>query len=186
MLGRSRSLQIYMKPGIKEDDLMLRVWEACRRHDRPQDVFRSMLRAGMMAMLESGEMPESVIDECGLEALLERRRRRSRHTPEPQPTQPTQPLYAPYPYPHPAAHPAVAQAPHPHAPQWTPAPPPAPVAQPRHEAETTQPLVPARQQEAAREAPRTALAPRSEVPSMPPQEPAGGKKQGKGKIGDLM
>lgn len=98
-LTRSRSLQIYMKPGIKEDDVLLRVWEACRRLDRPQDVFRSMLRAGLVAMVESGEMPDSVIEECGLEAILERRRRRARRG-----AQEAQP-FPPYFPPHPPAYP---------------------------------------------------------------------------------
>jgi hypothetical protein len=35
-----------------------------------------MLRAGLMAMLESGELPESIIDECDLDIILEKRMRR--------------------------------------------------------------------------------------------------------------
>lgn len=121
MLQRSQALQIYLKPGLKEDDLMLRVWEACRKSGRPQHVFRTMLRAGLIAMVESGDMPESVIEECGLDSLVERRRRRvTRHSDKPQaapqpeayPTPPQYPpQYAPYPaypplYPHrePAAY----------------------------------------------------------------------------------
>lgn len=76
MFERSRSLQIYVKPGIKEDDILIGVWEAAKKLDRPQDVFRSMLRAGLMAMLDSGELPESIIDECDLDIILEKRMRR--------------------------------------------------------------------------------------------------------------
>lgn len=130
MLQRSQALQIYLKPGLKEDDLMLRVWEACRKSGRPQHVFRTMLRAGLIAMVESGDMPESVIEECGLDSLVERRRRRvSRHSDKPPAAPPPEaypaapqypPQYPPYPayppqYPQrepaayaPQAHPASA------------------------------------------------------------------------------
>lgn len=171
MLGRSRSLQIYLKPGIKEDDLMLRVWESCRRHDRPQDVFRSMLRAGLMAMLESGEMPESVIEDCGLDTLLERRRSRARRVHEQQP----QPMYAP-PYAYPLA-PAGHQAPpHWQAPQNPLPPQPAPGhAEPARPADV-----------GARPGQEAKATPQDEAPDArrePEQTP---KKPGKGRIGDLM
>jgi len=173
MLERSRSLQIYMKPGLKEDDLMLRVWDACRKHSRPQDVFRSMLRVGLLAMVESGEMPESVIDECGLEALLERRRRRGRKAQEQQQA-PVHPYMPPYPYPA--------------APQYVPQQPPAQQAEPVH----YQP--PAAPREPAREEPReTAPEPKQEAaPRAGKERPAkaeGGDGQGegrKGRIGNLM
>jgi Predicted membrane protein len=180
MLGRSRSLQIYMKPGIKEDDLMLRVWESCRRHDRPQDVFRSMLRAGLVAMLESGEMPESVIDDCGLDALLERRRARRRRPPEPQP-QPQQVYAAPaYPY----AVPAPGPAPVPHWPAPT-AQPAQPYAPPHHASAPGQaapPPLPATGHEKDEQEPP---APEDRhVPDEPRKQDGG--KQGKGRIGNLM
>lgn len=111
MLRRSQALQIYMKPGLKEDDLMLRVWEACKQDDRPQNVFRKMLRAGLIAMVESGEMPESIIEECGLDSLVERRRKRvARHTSGDQkaiaPAAQPYPYYPPPPQPYPHAYPA--------------------------------------------------------------------------------
>lgn len=71
-MKRSRHIQIYLKPGIREDDLMLRIWESCRRNDRPQDVFRAMLRNGMRAMVQSGEMPYAVVEECNLDSFIER------------------------------------------------------------------------------------------------------------------
>jgi hypothetical protein len=107
-----------VKPGIREDDVLIDVWDACSRFDRPQDVFRTMLRRGMIAMVESGDMPKAVIDACGLDAIvdsiIERRRRKSGRGrqetqepvpqyPQPYPTQPPygsyppQPPYAPYP-----------------------------------------------------------------------------------------
>lgn len=173
MLERSKSLQIYMKPGIKEDDLMLRVWEACRRHDRPQDVFRSMLRAGLMAMLESGEMPESVIEDCGLDAILERRRRRSRKASEQAPAPP--PAYPPYGF-HPQPSPSPPQQ------SWSPA---------RHEPAQE---APGRAEAAAppREAPPAAV-PESPARKADDAKPAAsGSPSGeggngkKGRIGNLM
>lgn len=98
-----------MKPGIREDDLLLDVWKSCARNDRPQDVFRAMLRRGLMAMVEAGEMPDAVVEECDLDRLLERRsRRRVRGVAagypvaaEPQPPH----AYSPPPHPAPAPHP---------------------------------------------------------------------------------
>src|SRR4051812_12574014 len=98
-MSRSKALQIYMKPGVREDDLMLRVWSACRDGARAQDVFRAMLRAGLMAMVESGEMPDSVVEECGLEAVVERRRRRAQRPQAREAVAQPAPYYpAPYPY----------------------------------------------------------------------------------------
>lgn len=119
MFERSRSLQIYVKPGIKEDDVLIGVWEAAKKLDRPQDVFRSMLRAGLMAMLESGELPESIIDECHLDIILEKRlRRKNRKGGQEQPPAAV--------YPHqvtvPTHWPQVAPAMHP-APVYAPIPP---------------------------------------------------------------
>lgn len=117
MFERSRSLQIYVKPGIKEDDLLISVWEAAKKLDRPQDVFRSMLRAGLHAMLESGEMPESIIDECDLDLILEKRmRRKVRKSGEQMPHPATQTYHAPLPIPTPWPHPGnhtMPPAPHP-------------------------------------------------------------------------
>jgi len=81
-MERSKAIQIYMKPGLKEDDLLLAVWEASKRHDRPQNVFRAMLRAGLRAMVEEGDMPEAIIEECNLDDIVQRRRlRRTYRTP---------------------------------------------------------------------------------------------------------
>nr|WP_250808569.1 hypothetical protein [Neorhizobium tomejilense] len=80
-----------MKPGIREDDLLIDVWEACARFDRPQDVFRTMLRRGLRAMVETGDMPKAVRDACGLDAVLEKRRPRNRQEP------PDAPVAYPYP-----------------------------------------------------------------------------------------
>ncbi len=168
MLQRSQALQIYLKPGLKEDDLMLRVWEACRKSGRPQHVFRTMLRAGLIAMVESGDMPESVIEECGLDSLVERRRRRvSRHSDKPQaapqaeayPAQ-YQPHYPPYPvYPpqYPQREPTV----------FAPQPHPAPSAPVRYHEEERRPPPPVEAPVPREEA--RAVAPRPTLPE-PMQE----------------
>lgn len=135
MFKKSRSLQIYMKPGIKEDDLLLKIWDASREADRPQAIFRTMLRAGLIAMLEAGDMPESIIEECGLDGLMERRRHRARKTTQPEATVPTaypyaQPPAVAYPWPQPATVPAAqpypiqSPAPHQLAPEAYAAPKP--------------------------------------------------------------
>lgn len=121
MFERSRSLQIYVKPGIKEDDVLIGVWEAAKKLDRPQDVFRSMLRAGLMAMLESGELPESIIDECHLDSVLEKRlRRKSRKGGQEQPLHNPVAIY-PHHMPVPSHWPQVAPSVHP-APVYAPMP----------------------------------------------------------------
>jgi len=56
-MARNRSIVIYLKPGIEEDDQIYDVWVALKDRGRPQDVFRRMLREGLKAMVESGELP---------------------------------------------------------------------------------------------------------------------------------
>lgn len=120
---RSKSLQIYVKPGIREDDILIDVWEACARFDRPQDVFRTMLRRGLRAMVETGDMPKAVVDACALEAVVERRRRGRQEQTEPQ-AQP--PAYAPqYPTPGYQPYPPQGYAPYPPQPPYAPQPDPA-------------------------------------------------------------
>lgn len=102
-MSRVKSLQIYMKPGVEEDDLMLRIWDECRRRDRPQDVFRRMLRAGMRSMVENGEMPQAIVDSLNLGRYLEDSRKARRETA----TSPAAYLY-PYPPPHPYLMPPAA------------------------------------------------------------------------------
>lgn len=59
-MPRAKSIQIYLKPGIEEDDLLLELWKLCRARSRPQVVFRRMLREGLRAMIADGEMPASI------------------------------------------------------------------------------------------------------------------------------
>ena len=198
MLPRSRPLQIYFKPGLKEDDLMLRVWDACSKDGRPQHIFRSMLRAGLMAMVEAGDLPESVIEECGLDALVERRRRRvSRHTDRAPAAVPAyqQPAYQPIPpqpqppfsgyYPHQPAYPSQEQA------YAHPAPPPAPAAPPAAAPERGRPSSDPTREDAPR---RSEVAPAAPVfPAPPPADtpapsvsPSNAGDKPKRKLGNLM
>lgn len=177
MVERSKALQIYFKPGLAEDDLMLRVWHAARRRSRPQEIFRSMLREGLVQLVANGKLDESIIEECGLDAIVERRRQRTtkhsdRPAPAPQPPAhgygyPSYPPYAPAPvapvYPEPPHHYApqrpAPQQPH-HYEEIRPSPPPverlrqetveAVVVKPEPRAETSN------DREIPREAPATA------------------------------
>jgi hypothetical protein len=188
MLQRSQALQIYLKPGLKEDDLMIRVWEACRKSGRPQHVFRTMLRAGLIAMVESGDMPESVIEECGLDSLVERRRRRvSRHSEKPQAVQPD-----PYPVQYPPHYQPAPQYPAypPQYPTHSP-PPPAPAAPARYYEEERRPLPPVESPAPREEArvvapPRTAPEPVLEGPIQANPSSPGDEPKPQRKLGKLM
>jgi hypothetical protein len=192
MLQRSQALQIYLKPGLKEDDLMIRVWEACRKSGRPQHVFRTMLRAGLIAMVESGDMPESVIEECGLDSLVERRRRRvSRHTDKPQAA--PQPEVYPVQYPpHYVPHNPPAPS-YPYPPQYQPREPAAfaPTAPDRYyEDEQRRPPpveAPAPREEARVVTPRSTMPePAQERPITANPSPADDEAKPQRKLGKLM
>lgn len=75
---RTQALQIYLKEGVTDDDLLLKVWNASKKHARPQDIFRSMLMAGLMSLLETGQIPEEIIEDCNLDILIEKKIRRKR------------------------------------------------------------------------------------------------------------
>lgn len=111
-MHRTKPLQIYLKPGIKEDDLLLEVWAACRKSGRPQDIFRRMLRAGLAVMVENGEIPEGVVRTLHLDERVNRNR--AGHAPAPLPAAYPHPSFpSPYlppywPWPAAAAHPAGA------------------------------------------------------------------------------
>ncbi|MBY3432671.1 hypothetical protein HFN89_00590 [Rhizobium laguerreae] len=186
---RSRSLQIYVKPGIREDDILIDIWDACARFDRPQDVFRTMLRRGMIAMVESGDMPKAVIDECGLDAIvdsiLERRSRktgRTRRDTEQAPAYPPQtfappPVYAPYPVqPQYPPYPPQGYDPRPDG-QWNGSQDARPARPPEYERSLEQPRSPPKPQRQA-EADRQAI--EDKIPPEPPraaESPAPEKRQ---------
>jgi hypothetical protein len=66
-MPRVRGVQIYLKPGVPDDDQMLAVWDACMALDRPQVVFRQMLRHGLRRMAETGELPPAVMKSAGID-----------------------------------------------------------------------------------------------------------------------
>jgi hypothetical protein len=172
-MSRSKALQIYMKPGIPDDDLMLEIWDAARRMDRPQDVFRAMLRHGLKRMLETGEISEALIQECDLKLPKRMTEKEPVHAAAPAYPYPGgfPPHYAPYP-----AHvPMPPQAPLQHAPAPShgyerPAPE-APRETPQRPPESTQ---------------RTAPAKPAVAPTTKPAESSSGNGGKKGVIGDLM
>jgi hypothetical protein len=69
-MPRAKPIHIYLKPGIEDDELLMSVWEECKLRDRPQDVFRRLLKAGLRSMVENGEMPRSIEDALGLETKV--------------------------------------------------------------------------------------------------------------------
>lgn len=62
-MPRAKSIQIYLKDGLDEDDMLLALWESCKRRSRPQVVFRRMLMRGFDAMVAEGELPPSITEE---------------------------------------------------------------------------------------------------------------------------
>jgi hypothetical protein len=94
-LKRSVSIQIYLKEGIADEELLLRVWELSQRKGkaRGQNLFRSLLSAGLMAMTENGQMPEEIVEALNLELLVDKKIRRRRRIEEARNLQP--PVQAP-------------------------------------------------------------------------------------------
>jgi|HigsolmetaGSP11D_1036233.scaffolds.fasta_scaffold00382_9 hypothetical protein len=179
-MKRSKALQIYMKPGIREDDLLLEVWEACRKHARTQDVFRAILRAGLRTLVEEGAIPNAVVEACNLENRGElRRKRRGSHEAQ----APAQAFYTAVPYPPgllpQAAIPVVPAAPAAAMAQADPQPAVAREQEPRHEParETVSPERAPDRGGHAQERPPTGGA----APSMSSTAPGAGRR-----IGNLM
>lgn len=68
-MPRARAIQIYLKPGIEEDDVLLDLWELCKTRSRPQVVFRRMLQAGLKTLMENGELPKGIASRIMVDAL---------------------------------------------------------------------------------------------------------------------
>lgn len=58
---KSRSIHVYLKPGMREDDLLLAIWDVTTQAGRPQDVYRRLLLEGVKRMVENGDMPLSIM-----------------------------------------------------------------------------------------------------------------------------
>ncbi|MFC4236433.1 hypothetical protein ACFOY8_14605 [Thalassospira xianhensis] len=98
-MSRSRSIEIYLKPGVEEDDQIYAVWEALRERGRPQDIFRRMLRAGLRAMVDTGELPRVALGELEVDILypvpLATATQMMRHPKPPKPKKGTKSRQAP-------------------------------------------------------------------------------------------
>ena len=62
-MPRAKGVQIYLKPGLEEDDRLLAFWHACQRHSRPQEVFRRLLQVGLDELCERGEISSRILRE---------------------------------------------------------------------------------------------------------------------------
>ena len=69
-MTRARSIEVYLKPGIDEDDVIHRVWEAVAARGRPQETFRRLLILGIRAAVENGEMPRAGLEAIDLDVLM--------------------------------------------------------------------------------------------------------------------
>jgi hypothetical protein len=67
-MSRAKSIQIYLKEGIEQDDLLLALWSVLRQKGRPQEAYRRMLLLGYEAMRASGEFSDSILE--GVEDAL--------------------------------------------------------------------------------------------------------------------
>lgn len=59
-MTRARSVEIYLKPGFQDDDLIFQTWLAVRGLANPQSVFRRALLTGLTVMARSGELPGTI------------------------------------------------------------------------------------------------------------------------------
>jgi Predicted membrane protein len=67
---RTERIQVYVNGSHDNDALILDVWDAASRNERVQEVFRAILRSGIRSMVESGDMPASIVKECDLLSLF--------------------------------------------------------------------------------------------------------------------
>ncbi|EPX78058.1 hypothetical protein [Salipiger mucosus] len=66
-MPRAKSVQIYLKPGLEEDDRLLAFWRACQRNSRPQEVFRRLLNVGFAELIDRGEISPKMLSEIQAE-----------------------------------------------------------------------------------------------------------------------
>lgn len=64
-MPRAKGIQIYLKPGIEEDDILLNLWEICKTKSRPQEMFRRLLQKGLLQMISQNDISESILEEIG-------------------------------------------------------------------------------------------------------------------------
>jgi hypothetical protein len=126
-LKRSVAIQLYLKEGIADEDLLLRVWNLAQQKGkaRGQNLFRMMLTAGLMALTENGQMPEEIVEALNLDMLVDKKIRRKRRIEEARGPQPATPGHPPagfgYPHPYPPQYLPPPYPAQPYYPQQTPA-----------------------------------------------------------------
>ena len=64
-MPRAKGIQIYLKPGIEEDDILLNLWDVCKTRARPQEMFRRILQKGLLQMIAQKEISDSILEEVG-------------------------------------------------------------------------------------------------------------------------
>ena len=62
-MGRARGIQIYLKEGIAEDEVLLNLWEICKTQSRPQEVFRRLLQRGLKELIKEEELSSEIIEQ---------------------------------------------------------------------------------------------------------------------------
>ncbi len=122
-LKRSVAIQLYLKEGIADEDLLLRVWNLAQQKGkaRGQNLFRMMLTAGLLTLTENGQMPEEIVETLNLDMLVDKKIRRKRRIEEARSPQAPAPAHVPagygYPQPYP---PQYVQQPYPAQPYYPP------------------------------------------------------------------
>jgi hypothetical protein len=56
-MAKNRSIEIYLKSGIEEDDQIYEVWQSLSMRGRPQEIFRRLILLGLRSAVEKGELP---------------------------------------------------------------------------------------------------------------------------------
>lgn len=67
-MPRARSVEIYLKEGLVDDDRMYAVWAAAGQHTRRQELFRRILQKGLRCLMEDGDLPLEVAEAAGIVA----------------------------------------------------------------------------------------------------------------------
>ncbi|WP_310622304.1 hypothetical protein [Flexibacterium corallicola] len=98
-MAASVKVQIYLNPDLPADQRTIAVWAAAKKHDRPQVVFRKIIDAGIDKLVEQGDLPQDILNECNLTRSKPKSRpkapiRTSAPNPEPQPMAPAPVVYA--------------------------------------------------------------------------------------------
>ncbi len=61
-MPRANAISIYLREGLDDDDLLIRLWAVCRERSRPQEMFRRMLIKGFDALVADGEISQTILN----------------------------------------------------------------------------------------------------------------------------